>query len=69
MITSWYMVMKIRISTHAVARTLLGNYNQHKPLTKMEAARVRIALENSGVHDANNRLNAGFARLILTEVL
>jgi hypothetical protein len=69
MMSVWKFIMTRRISAHAVARTLLGNFEKHRPLTKSEAERIRLALRLSGVDDATNRLTAGFARLILREVI
>ena len=65
----WINVMKrLRISPQAIARTLLSNLDNQKPLTKSEAVMIQLALEKSGVKDANSRLVAGFARLILKQV-
>lgn len=60
--------MLMRISTKAVARTLLGNFAKHRPLNKDEAKRINIALERSGVENAATRLNAGWARLLLERI-
>jgi hypothetical protein len=69
MMSVWKFIMTRRLNAKAVARNLLVNYEGHKPLTKCEADRVRLALRLSGVDDATNRLTAGFARLILREVI
>ena len=70
-IKSWawkHVIMNMRISAHAVARTLLGNYEKHTPLTATEAARVRLALENTGIPNAVSRFSAGFIRAVLEAV-
>lgn len=59
---------RLRLSAQAVARTLVRNFEPYKPLTKAEAAKVQLALENSGVDQASSRLAAGFARLVLTQI-
>jgi hypothetical protein len=69
MMSVWKFIMTRRLNAKAVARNLLLNYEGHKPLTQLEADRVRLALRLSGVKDANSRLGAGFCRLILKEVI
>lgn len=66
---TWNNVMKtLRISGQAVGRMLLKRFEDVKPLTKEEAERVQLALENSGVPDATTRLTAGFSRILLKQV-
>jgi len=68
MINAWDTIMNMRISAQAVARTILSNFEQVKPLTKEEAERVQFALEKCGVEDATSRFVAGFSKLILKQV-
>jgi len=65
----WCMKMAKRLNTSAAARQLLTRYENHKRLSKAEAARIALALKNSGVQNANSRLAAGFARLVLGEIV
>ena len=66
---TWYTVMKtLRVSAQAVARTILRNFENVKPLSKDEAMRIQYALENSGVQDATTRLSAGIGRIFLKTV-
>ena len=59
---------RLRISPQAVARSLLSVFDSQQPLSKSEAERVHLALENCGVHDAESRLSAGFIRVALKAV-
>ena len=69
MISIWINAMKrLRISAHATARTLLNVFDRQTPLTNTEAAIIHNALQNSGVRDAETRLNAGWGKLLLTQV-
>ena len=58
----------LRLSARAVARSILANLSTVEPLTKEEAERIQLALDNSGVQDATTRLNAGFTRIVLKRV-
>lgn len=60
---------RLRIAPQAVARSLLDNYGKQKPLSKEEAERIQLALENSGVDEATTRLTAGFAKLLLAQLV
>jgi len=65
----WINVMKrLRISHQATARQLKGVYGRHTPLTEIEAARARLALENTGIPNAVTRFSAGFIRAVLEAV-
>lgn len=70
-ISSWYKIMRNRLTIHpkAVARQLLNRLEDHKKLSATEAAMISDALRNSGVEDANSRLSASFARLVLRAVV
>ena len=65
----WNNVMK-RLTIHpkAKARQLLTRLEDYKKLSATEAAMLSDALKNSGVPDAANRLNAGWARILLKQV-
>jgi len=59
---------RLRISPQAIARTLLSKLDNHKPLTKAEAAKIQLALDNTGIDDAATRLNAGWSRVLLKRI-
>jgi len=65
----WNTAMqKLRISHQANVSQLKGVYGRHTPLTEIEAARARLALENTGIPNAVSRFSAGFIRAALEAV-
>ncbi len=67
--SSWVHIMNtLRVSAQAVARTILSNFENVKPLTRDEARRIQSALENSGVPNATTRLNATWGKIVLKAV-
>lgn len=69
MIVVWVFIVKtLRLSARGVARSILANLSQVKPLTKEEAERIELALKESGVPDATTRFSAGFTRIVLKQV-
>lgn len=61
--------MNIRVAPHAVCRQILANLQTHKPLTENEVERILIAVENTRVADAVERLLADTSRNTLVAVL
>ena len=59
---------KLTINPQVNARQLKGVYDSQKPLTEIEAARARLALENTGIPNAVTRFSAGFIRAVLEAV-
>ena len=61
-------MQRLTLHPKAIARQLLIRLEDHKKLSANEAAMISDALEKSGVPDAANRLNAGWARILLKQV-
>lgn len=59
----------LRVAPKAVCRQLLNTLETHKPLTRGEEARILLALENSGVQDATNRMLASLSRNTIENLL
>ena len=56
------MTRKI-VSHQANARIVQSVYDKQKPLSEIEAARARLALEKTNIPDVVNRYNAKFIKL------
>ena len=70
MIRSWSdIIMMMKVAPAAVCRQLLTHLETHKPLTKGEEARILLALKNSGVPDASERVLATLSRNTVQEIL
>jgi hypothetical protein len=71
MISSWSdMMAKFRINPGAVARQLLTNLKNHKPLSPTEESRIIDAIENySGVPNGVDRMLATLSRGAIERLL
>ena len=60
---------RLNIHPGAVARQLLANLKNHKPLTSDEERRIIDAIESAGVTDGVDRMLASLSRNTITKLL